>query len=159
MEDPLVVSWLADSLRNENSSIWLVVYSEYYCNLFAAWVHTLRVYKLFDRLDAMVLRHFDKLDTSKLKNGPGEEAAFAMYGNMRRAVDEIPMVALFGSARVHEVRLHAPRGAALAAVVNACVDQVTSLRRAAERAEERGLKSAWSIIGQAVARAEDGGEI
>jgi len=33
---PEVVSYLADSLRNEYSSAWQVVYSEYYCNLIAA---------------------------------------------------------------------------------------------------------------------------
>jgi len=39
---PVVVSYLADSLRNEYSSAWQVVYSEYYCNLIAARVRTLQ---------------------------------------------------------------------------------------------------------------------
>jgi len=65
-------------------------------------------------------------------------------------------VALFGSARVRDVRLRAPRGAAVSAVAHAWVDQVTGLRRAVERTDGRGVESAWAIIGQAVARAVDG---
>jgi len=65
-------------------------------------------------------------------------------------------VALFGSARVRDVRLRAPRGAAVSAVAHAWVDQVTGLRRAVERADGRGVESALAIIGQAVARAVDG---
>jgi len=38
---PMLVSYLADSLRNEYSFAWQIVYSEYYCNLMAAWVRTL----------------------------------------------------------------------------------------------------------------------
>jgi len=38
---PVVVSYLADALRNAYSSVWQEVYSEWYCNLVAAWVHTL----------------------------------------------------------------------------------------------------------------------
>jgi len=65
-------------------------------------------------------------------------------------------VALFGSPRVREVRHRAPRGAALAAEAMAWVEQVTSLRRAVERADGRGVESAWSINGQAVDRSMDG---
>jgi len=54
------------------------------------------------------------------------------------------------------MRLRAPRREALAAVANAWFDQVTSVRRAVERADGRGVKSALSIIGQAVARSVDG---
>jgi len=32
VEIPLAVSYLADWLRNVYSSVWLVAYSEYYCN-------------------------------------------------------------------------------------------------------------------------------
>jgi len=35
---PVVVSYLADALRNDYSSVSQLVYSEYYCNLVAAWV-------------------------------------------------------------------------------------------------------------------------
>jgi len=63
---------------------------------------------------------------------------------------------LFGSARVRDVRLRAPRGAAVSAVAHAWVDQVTGLRRAVERADGRGVESALAIIGRAVARAVDG---
>jgi len=65
-------------------------------------------------------------------------------------------VALFGSARVRDVRLRAPRGAAVSAVAHAWVDQVSGLRRAVERVDGRGVESAMAIIGQAVARAVDG---
>jgi len=65
-------------------------------------------------------------------------------------------VALFELARVRDVRLRAPRGAAVLAVAHAWVDQVTDLRRAVERADGRGVESALDIIGQAVARAVDG---
>jgi len=64
-------------------------------------------------------------------------------------------VALFGSARVRDVRFRAPRGAALSAVANAWVEQIAGLRGAVERADGRGVESALSIIGQAVARAVD----
>jgi len=64
-------------------------------------------------------------------------------------------VALFGSARVRDVRLRAPRGAAVSAVAHAWVDEVTGLRRPVERVDGRGAESALSIIGQAVARAVD----
>jgi len=65
-------------------------------------------------------------------------------------------VALFGSARVHDMRLRAPRGAAAQAAAQAWVDQVTGLRRAVERADGRGVESALTLIGQVVARAVDG---
>jgi len=65
-------------------------------------------------------------------------------------------VSLFRSARVRDVLLRAPRGAAVSAVAHAWVDQVTGLRRAVEREDGRGVDSALSIIGQAVACAVDG---
>jgi len=279
---PVVVSYLVGSLRNEFSSAWQVVYSEYYCNLIAPWVRTLKEDKVFVRLDEKTLRHFDVLDTSKLREAPDGEAAHGLYGKMRRAMDVFPWevvlkdvvrrdqetgearhvrvtvdatkefgfclrhacvdfdwapdphapahvapappshlgvwrrgrqthaegayaiggdrggyhrprstrrdrsrsprrdrsrtksppraveatwptrasssaaVAFFGSARVRNVRLRAPRGPAVSAVAHAWVDQVTGLRRAVERADGRGVESALAIIGQAVARAVDG---
>jgi len=84
---PVVVSYLPDSLRNEYSSAWQVVYSEYYCNLIAAWVRTLQEDKVFVRLHEKTLRHFDVLDTSKLRQAPDVEPAHALYGKMRRAVE------------------------------------------------------------------------
>ena len=87
---PVVVSYLADSLRNEYSSAWQIVYSEYYCNLIAAWVRTLQEDKVFVRLDEKTLRHFDVLDTSKLGEAPDGEAAHALHGKMRRAMDVFP---------------------------------------------------------------------
>jgi len=71
---PVVVSYMADALRNDYSSVWQEVYSEYYCNLIAAWDHTLQEDKLFVHLDTKTLRHFDALDTSKLKDAPDGEA-------------------------------------------------------------------------------------
>jgi len=65
-------------------------------------------------------------------------------------------VALFGSARVRDVRLRAHRGATMSAVTHAWVDQVTGLRRAVQRADGHGVESARAIIGQAIARAVDG---
>ena len=65
-------------------------------------------------------------------------------------------VAIFGSARVRNVRLRAPRGAAVSAVAHAWVDQVTGLRRAVKRANGRGVESAVATIGRDVARAVDG---
>jgi len=271
---PVVVSYLAGSLRNEYSSAWKVVYSEYYCNLIAVWVRTRQEDKVFVRLDEKTLRHFDVLDTSKMCEAPDGEVAYALYGKMRRAMDAFPWgvvlkdvvrrdrdtgearqvrvtvdetkefscclrracidfdwaldpnapahvapvpsshlgvwprcrqihpggayagsgdrggydgprsprrdrslsasppraienawptrasssaaVALFRSARVRDVRLRAPRKAAVSAVAHAWVDQVTGLRRAVERADGRGVESALAIIGQAVARAVDG---
>ena len=276
MATPVVVSYLADSLRKEYSSAWQVVYSEYYCNLIAAWVRTLQEDKILVRLDEKTLRHSDVLDTSKLSDAPDGEAAYALYGKMRRAMDVFPWgvvlkdvvrrdtetgearhvrvtvdkikeygfclrhlcadfdwapdpnapddvapvppnhlgvwhrgrqthpegayamggdrggyhrprwprrdrswsprrdrsrsasppraieatwptrasfsaaVALFGPARVRDVRLRAPCGAAVSAVAHAWVDQVTGLRRAVERADGRGVESTLSIIGQAV---------
>jgi len=44
----------------------------------------------------------------------------------------------------------------LSAVANAWVEQMAGLRTAVERADGRGVESAFSIIGQAVARAVDG---
>ena len=61
---------------------------------------------------------------------------------------------MFGSARVRDVRARVPRGAALSAVANAWVEQIADLRTV-ERADGRGVESALSIIGQAVARAVD----
>jgi len=84
---PGVVSYLADSLRNECSPAWQIVYSEDYCNLIAAWVRTLPEDKVFVRLDEKTLRHFDVLDTSKLREALDGEAAHALYGKMRRAMD------------------------------------------------------------------------
>jgi len=65
-------------------------------------------------------------------------------------------VALFVSARARDVRARAPRGAALSTVAHAWVEQIAGLRTAVERADRRGVESALSIIGQAVARAVDG---
>jgi len=87
---PVVVSYLAGSLRNEYSSAWQVVYSEYYCNLIAAWVRTLQEDKVFVRLDEKTLRHFDVFDTSKMREAPDGEVAYALYGKMRRAMDVFP---------------------------------------------------------------------
>jgi len=87
---PVVVSYLADSLRNEYSSAWQIVYSECYCNLIAAWVRTLQEDKVFVRLKKKTFRHFDVLDTSKLREAPDGEAAHALYGKMRRAIDVFP---------------------------------------------------------------------
>jgi len=279
---PVVVSYLADSLRNEYSSAGQIVYSEYYCILFAAWALTLQEDKVIVRLDQKTLRHFEVLDTSKLREAPDGEAEHVLCGTMRRAMDVFPWgvvlkdvvrwdqdtgearqvrvtvddtkdsgcclrhscvdfdwapdpnapahvspvppshlrvwrrgrqthpggayavsgdrggyhrprsprrdrsrsarrdrsqsasppraieatwttrasssaaVAFFGSARVRDVRLRAPRGAAVSAVAHAWVDQVTGLRRAVERADGRGIESALAIIGQAVSRAVDG---
>jgi len=47
MVSPVVVSYVADALRNAYSSVWQEVYSEYYCKLVAACVHTLQKDKLF----------------------------------------------------------------------------------------------------------------
>jgi len=84
---PVVVSYLPDSLRNEYSSAWQVVYSEYYCNLISAWVRTLQEDKVFVRLHEKTLRHFAVLDTSKLRQAPDVEPAHALYGKMRRTVE------------------------------------------------------------------------
>jgi len=87
---PVVVSYLADSLRNEYSSAWNIVYSEYYCNLFAAWVRTLQEDKVCVRLDEKTFRHLDVLDTCKLREAPDGEAAHAFYGKTRSAMDVFP---------------------------------------------------------------------
>jgi len=87
---PVVVSYLADSLRIEYSSAWQVLYSESYCNLIVAWVLTLQEDKVFVRLDEKTLRQFDVLDTSKLRDAPDGEAAYALYGKMRRTMDVFP---------------------------------------------------------------------
>ena len=63
---------------------------------------------------------------------------------------------LFGSARVRDVPVRAPRGAAVSAVAHAWVEQLTGLRRAVERADGRRVESALAIIGKAVAHAVDG---
>jgi len=83
---PVVVSYLADALRNAYSSVWQEVYSEYYCNLVAAWVHTLQKDKFFVHLDDRTLRHFDVLYTSELKDAPDGEAKYVLYGKMRQAM-------------------------------------------------------------------------
>jgi len=85
-----VVSYLADSLRNEYSSAWQIVYLEYFWNLIAAWVFTVQEDKVFVRLDEKTFRHFDVLDTSKLREAPDDDAANALYGKMRRAMDVFP---------------------------------------------------------------------
>jgi len=84
------VSYLADALRNAYSSVWQEVYSEYYCNLVAAWVHTLQEDKLFVHLYDRTLRHLDVLDTSKLEDAPAGEAKYVLYGKMRQAVKAFP---------------------------------------------------------------------
>jgi len=258
------------------------MYSEYYCNLIAAWVRTIQEDKIIVRLDETTLRHSDVLDLCKLREAPDGEAAHALYGKMRRAMDVFPWrvvlqdvvrrdqetgearrvrvtvdgtkgfgfclrhacvdfnwapdpkapahvapvppshlggwhrgrqthpeeadaiggdrcgyhrprlprrdrlrsprrdrsrsisppraveatwptnasssaaVALFESARVRDVRLRAPCGAAMSAVSHAWVDQVTGSRRSVERADGRGVESALAIIGQVVACAVDG---
>jgi len=87
---PVVVSYLADALRNAYSSVWQEVFSEYYCNLVSAWVHTLQEDKLFVHLDDRTLRHFDALDTSRLKDAPDGEAKCVLYGKMRQAETGFP---------------------------------------------------------------------
>jgi len=72
---PVVVSYPACSFRNEYSSAWQIVYSEYYCNLIAAWVRVLEEDEGCVRLDERRHRHFDVLDTFKLREAPGGEAA------------------------------------------------------------------------------------
>jgi len=52
-----------------------------------AWYCTLPEDKVFVRLDEKTLRHFHVLDTSKLREAPDGEAAHALYGKMRRAMD------------------------------------------------------------------------
>jgi len=66
------------------------VYLEYYCHLIAAWVRVLQEDKVFVRLDERTLRHFDVLDTSKLREAPDGEAAHASYGKLRRAMEVFP---------------------------------------------------------------------
>jgi len=56
----------------------------------ALWVRTLQEDKFFVRLDARTLSHFDVLDTSKLRDAPDGEVAYALYGKMRRAMDLFP---------------------------------------------------------------------
>jgi len=62
-------------------------------------------------------------------------------------------VALFRSARVRDVRLCATRGAAVAALAHAWVDQVTGFLLAVARANVRRVESSLAVIGQAVTRA------
>ena len=66
------------------------MYSEYYCILVAVLVRTLQGDKIFVRLEKKTLRQFDVLDTSKLRDAPDGEAANALYGKMRRAVEVYP---------------------------------------------------------------------
>jgi len=47
----VVISYLADSLRNEYSCAWQFVYSEYSCNMVAAWICTLQKEMIFVCLD------------------------------------------------------------------------------------------------------------
>jgi len=86
----VVVSYLADALRIAHSSLCQKLYSEYYCNLVAAWVHTLQDDKLVVQLNDRTVRHFDVLDTFKLKNAPDSEAKNVLYGKMRQAVTAFP---------------------------------------------------------------------
>jgi len=83
---PVVVSYLAHSFRHQYSSAWQMVYSEYYCNQIAAWVRTLQKDKICVRLDEKTLRPSCFLDTSKLRNTPDSDAAYALYRKMRRAL-------------------------------------------------------------------------
>jgi len=80
----------------------------------------------------------------------------AMEANWPTRASSSAVVALFGSARVRDVRVRAPRGAAVSAEAHAWMFQVTGLRRAVERADDRGVESALATIGQAVACAVDG---
>jgi len=57
---------------------------------------------------------------------------------------------------VRDVRFQAPREAVVPAVAHAWMYQATGLRRAVERADGRGVESAFAIFGQAVARAVNG---
>ena len=57
---------------------------------------------------------------------------------------------------MRDVRLRAPRVAAVSAMAHAWVDQVTGWRRAVERADGPGVEAALAILGQAVAGAVDG---
>ena len=66
------------------------MYSKYSCNLIAAWVRPFQEDKVFVRLEEKTLRHFDVLDTSKLREAPDGEAAHALYGKVRRAKDVFP---------------------------------------------------------------------
>jgi len=66
------------------------------------------------------------------------------------------VVSLLLLARVHDVRLRAPRGAAVSAVAHAWVDRGTGLRHAVERPDGREVESLLVMIEQAVARAVDG---
>ena len=85
------MSYLADALRNDYSSVWQEVYSEYYSNLVAVWVHILQEDKIFVHLDDRTLRHFDVLDMFKLKDAPDGEAKYILYGKMRQAVKAFPL--------------------------------------------------------------------
>jgi len=87
---PVVGPYLADALRNAYSSVWQEVYSEYYCDSVAAWVHILQEDKLFVHLDDRTLCNFDVLDTSKLEDAPDDEAKYVLYGKMRQAVKAFP---------------------------------------------------------------------
>ena len=86
----VVVSCLAGSSRNEDSSAWQVVYSENYYNLVAMCVQTLQEDKIFVRLDDNTFHHFDVLESSKLCDAPDGEAVYASHGKMRRAMDVFP---------------------------------------------------------------------
>jgi len=63
------------------------VYSEYYCNLVAAWARTLQEDKIFVRLDEQTIRHFHVWDTLPMCEAPDGQAAYALYGKTRRAMD------------------------------------------------------------------------
>eukprot|EP00168_Porphyra_purpurea_P013236 TRINITY_DN3614_c0_g1_i1.p5 TRINITY_DN3614_c0_g1~~TRINITY_DN3614_c0_g1_i1.p5 ORF type:complete len:117 (-),score=25.95 TRINITY_DN3614_c0_g1_i1:872-1222(-) len=86
-EASVIVSYLADVLRNTYSSVWPHEYCEYYRNVAAAWVLTFLTENVVVQLNVTVLRHLDALDKAKMADGPDGEAAFAMYCKMRRAVN------------------------------------------------------------------------
>jgi len=88
----VVVPYQAGSFRNEYSSARQLVNSEYACDLISAWVRVLQEDEVCDRLDDRTRRHFDVLDTSKLREAPDGEAARAMYETMRRSMDVLPCV-------------------------------------------------------------------
>jgi len=90
------------------------------------------------------------------RRDPSPSPPRAMDATWPTSASSSAAVALFGSARARDVRPRAPRGAALSAVANAWVEQIAGLRTAAKRADGRGVESALSIIGHAVARAVDG---
>jgi len=97
----------------------------------AAWVPTLQEDKVFVRLDEKTLRHFDVLDTSKMREAPDGEAAHELYGTMRRPMDVLPWGVVLtevvrrdqdtGEARHVRVTVDATKEFGLC-LRNACVD-------------------------------------